>query len=106
VRASFWLLIALVTAGSMALRVAPLVAHGRLATGPVVERLLKRVPAVALSALAVPGALYVKTGVRYDVDPIRIVAALVGLAVALRTKNMLATLAAGMLVLWTLEAIL
>lgn len=105
-RPSFWLVIALVGLGTQAMRIVPVLAHGRIKTPPVVDRLLRHVPAVALAALAIPGALYLKTGAAYDLAPVRIAAALIGLLVALKTRSMLATLAAGMAALWALQALL
>lgn len=104
--ASFWLLIVLAGLGTLVIRLAPVIAHGRVPTPPLVTRLLAFVPPAAMAALIVPGALYVKTAAGYDVSPARIVAAAVALAVALRWRNVLLTLAAGMLTLWVLAALL
>ena len=103
--ASFWLVVALVGLGTQALRVAPFLAHGRVAMPPALERLLRHVPPVVLAALAAPGALYARTEGVYDVAPERLIAALLALLVALTWRNLLATLVAGMAALWVLQAV-
>jgi branched-subunit amino acid transport protein len=64
------------------------------------ELLLKYVPVAALTALVVPGSLYLKANGAYHAVPARTIAAVVALAVAIRTKNTIATLVAGMVTLW------
>ena len=77
--------------------------HGHVAHPPWLERLLKHVPVAALTALVVPGVLYLHQGSEYSFAPARLVAAVAALAVALRTKNVLATLVAGMVVLLAMQ---
>ncbi|MBA4370986.1 MAG: branched-chain amino acid ABC transporter permease [Coriobacteriaceae bacterium] len=99
-RASFWLIILVLAAGTWAMRSIPIMLHGHVPNPPWLERLLKHVPVAALTALVVPGALYLKTDGILAFAPARAVAATVALFVALRTKNVLATLFVGMAVLW------
>ncbi|NTU71450.1 MAG: AzlD domain-containing protein [Coriobacteriia bacterium] len=80
-----------------------IILHGHVPHPAWLERLLKHVPVAALTALVVPGALYVHQGAVYSLAPARTVAAVVALLVALRTKNTLATLGAGMGVLWVAQ---
>ncbi len=102
---SFWLVIALAGSGTLAMRLVPFLAHGRVALPSRVQRLLGTVPAAAVAALAVPGSVIVGAGEGYVVEPERVVAAAVALLVAIRTKNFLVTLAVGMTVLWVLRAV-
>ncbi len=105
--AQFWLLIVVLAAGTWAMRSFPIMLHGHVPHPPWLERLLKHVPVAALTALVVPDALYVKdaTGA-YGFAPERTVAAVAALLVALKTKNVLATLVVGMGVLWAMQALL
>jgi branched-subunit amino acid transport protein len=105
--AQFWLLILVLAVGTWAMRSMPIMLHGHVPHPPWLERLLRHVPVAALTALVVPGALYVKdaTGTS-DFAPARTAAAIVALMVAFKTKNVLATLLAGMLILWVGQAIL
>lgn len=96
----FWLLIGVLAAGTWAMRAFPIMLHGRVAHPAWLERVLKHVPVAALTALVVPGAIYLHEGAAYTLAPARVAASAAALAVALRTKNVLATLLAGMAVLW------
>jgi branched-subunit amino acid transport protein len=98
--AQFWLLIIVLAIGTWSMRSFPIMLHGRVPHPAWLERLLKHVPVAALTALVVPGALYVHEGSAYSFAPARTVAAVIALAVAWKTKNVLATLAAGMGALW------
>jgi branched-subunit amino acid transport protein len=96
----FWLLIIVLAAGTWAMRSLPIMLHGHVPHPPWLERFLKHVPVAALTALVVPGALYLHVGSTYSLAPARIVAAVLAMVVALRTKNIAATLAVGMAALW------
>jgi branched-subunit amino acid transport protein len=102
--ASFWLVVAAVGVGTMLMRLVPILAHGRVPMPRFVERLLAHVPAAALATLAVPGALYMKTGADYQLAPARIIAAAVAFYVACRWRNVVLTLAVGMGALWLVQA--
>ena len=103
--ARFWLVIGLVGAGTFAMRVVPMAAHGRVRTPRVMRRLLKHLPAAALTALAVPGILYAEAG-GFEFAPVQLAAGVGALLVALRTKSIVWSLAAGMGLFWLLEAVL
>jgi branched-subunit amino acid transport protein len=98
--AQFWLLIVLLGAGTWAMRSFPIMLHGHVPHPPWLERLLKYVPVAALTALVVPASLYLRANGAYQAVPARTIAAVVALVVALRTKNTIATLVSGMVVLW------
>ncbi len=101
---AFWVVIVVLAIGTLLLRSLPMWTHGRIALPAWLERLLKHVPAAALTALVVPGSLYATHGGVYELAPARTIAALAALVVALRFKNMLATLVVGMTVLWVAQA--
>lgn len=96
----FWLLTVVLALGTWAMRSLPIMLHGTVAHPPWLERVLKHVPVAALTALVVPGTLYLHEGDAYLFAPARLLAGVAALAVALRTRNVLATLIAGMTVLW------
>lgn len=98
--AQFWLLTGILAAGTWAMRALPIMLHGTVAHPPWLERLLKHVPVAALTALVIPGVLYTHVGDAYSFSAGRTVAAVAALLVALRTKNILATLVVGMSALW------
>lgn len=104
--ARFWLLIVMLALGTWLMRSMPIILHGRVPHPAWLEGLLRHVPVAALTALVVPGALYTHQGVAYAFAPARTVAALVALVVCWRTRNVVATLAAGMGVLWVAQWLL
>lgn len=105
--ARFWTLIATVAAGTLVLRSLPIWLHGRVSMPQWLGRALRRVPSVALAALVVPGSLYLRTNAgALELAPARTIAAGVALVVAARTRSVLATLGAGMVSLWIVQAIL
>lgn len=101
--AQFWLLIILLGAGTWAMRSFPIMLHGHVPHPLWLERLLKYVPVAALTALVVPASLYLKANGSYHAVPARTIAAVVALVVAVRTKNTIATLVSGMVVLWVAQ---
>lgn len=105
--AQFWLLIIVLALGTWSMRSWPIILHGRVPHPAWLERVLKHVPVAALTALVVPGALYLHQGNgAYVLAPARTVAAVCALAVAWRTRNVLATLAVGMGALWAAQWVL
>lgn len=81
-----------------------LLGHGE--TPLLLRRALRLVPPAVLSALVFPDLL-VRDGAA-DLSPgnLRLVAGLVAVGVALRWRNVLLTIGAGMAALWTLQAVL
>jgi len=104
--ATFWLIIAVLAVGTWAMRAFPIMLHGHVALPTWAERLLRYVPVAALTALVVPGALYLKVDGEYTFASARLLAAGVALVVAARTKNVIWTLGAGMVTLWIAQLFL
>ncbi len=102
----FWLLIGALALGTWAMRAFPIILHGTVPHPLWLERLLRHVPVAALTALVVPSVLYAHVDTHYAFAPARIAAGAIALLVALRTKNVLATLAAGMVALWAAQWVL
>ena len=72
---------------------------------PLAMKLLRYVPVTVIPALVVPMVVWPKaTG--GETDPVRMIAAIIALAVGAGTKNALAAVFAGMAVLWGLPALL
>ncbi len=102
--AGFWAVIVVLAAGTFLMRSIPLWLHGRSFMPPWVDRFLRYVPAAALTALVVPGSLYVRADGDYEFAPVRVVAACIALLIAVRTKSVMATMLGGMAVLWVGQA--
>lgn len=99
----FWVLIVVLAIGTWLMRSLPIMLHGHVPHPPWLERFLKHVPVAALTALVIPSSIYVHSGATYTIAPARILAAGLAMLVAFRTKNVLATLAVGMGVLWVAQ---
>lgn len=102
-RATFWLIIVVLAVGTWLMRSLPIMLHGHVPMPRWAERLLRYVPVAALTALVVPGSLYVKHDALYAFAPARTIAALCALAIAIRTRSVLWTLVVGMLALWAAQ---
>jgi branched-subunit amino acid transport protein len=101
--ATFWAVIGLITAGTLALRLFPMLAHGRWETPPWLRRLLAHMPTATLAALMVPGSVWITENDVYSVSAERIVALIIGAAVGYFTKSIIATIAAGLAALWLIQ---
>lgn len=104
-RAELWLLFALMGAVTLALRGSFLLLQDRLALPPVLRRALVYVPSAVLAAIVAP-SLFEPSGVTVGPLDARLLAGVVAVGVAWRTKNVLATLTTGMAVLWLLTWLL
>jgi branched-subunit amino acid transport protein len=87
------------------LRVSMFLLAGRTTLPPYVASALRYVPAAVLSAIIAP-ELFLPNGVLdLSLGNARLIAGLVAIIVAWRTRNVLVTIAVGMLVLWLLQAL-
>ncbi len=103
--ASVWLLFVLIGLGTFLQRLSFIFLIGKVGMPDWLRRALRFVPASVLAALVFP-ALTHPTGVLdLSIGNYRLLAGLAGAVVAWRTRNVLLTLIAGMLVLWVLEAL-
>ena len=98
-----WVSIALAGAGTQAIRWAFVIGVRPTARIPdVVLRALRLIPAAVLAALAAPA--FVRPGGGWEVpwENLRLMAGVIAALAAWRTRNVLATIAAGMAALWLL----
>ncbi len=99
-----WMLVGIIGLGTWLTRMSFLALLGRVEQVPViVTRVLRLIPAAVLSALVVPGLTHAQGSL--DLTTPRFLAGVIAAVVAWRTKNVLATIAAGMTVLWITEAL-
>lgn len=103
-REGLWVALLAMALVTYALRASFLLLGERLRLPRGIERALVFVPAAVLSAIAVPAVLAGGEGGGPDLP--RLVAAAVAVGVAWRTKSLAGTIATGMVVLWTLRAVL
>ena len=103
---TIWIIIAALGIGTFAIRLSFIQLAGRFSLPPETGRALRFVPAAVLSALILPAVLRTADGLEASLDNPRLVAAILAALVAWWTKSVLATLAIGMAVLWSLQALL
>jgi branched-subunit amino acid transport protein len=77
----------------------------RLRVPTVLQRALRFVPVAALTAIIVPDLVIRGGAVDVSLTNLRLIAGIVAIVVAWRTKNTLLTIVVGMIVLWLLQAI-
>jgi branched-subunit amino acid transport protein len=78
---------------------------GRIEIPLVVQQALRFVPPAVLTAIVVPELLYRNGQIDVSLTNLRLLAGLIAIVVAWRTKNALLTIGAGMIALWVLSAI-
>lgn len=101
---NYWLIIIAMGIVTYGIRLLPIALLGRIEIPPVVQRALRFVPPAVLSAIVAPELLM--PGGQFDVSPgnARLIAGVIATLVAWRTKNVLLTIAVGMIALWVLSA--
>ncbi|MCL4263034.1 MAG: AzlD domain-containing protein [Anaerolineae bacterium] len=85
-----------------AIRLTPVLLLERLSLSPALRRALKFVPVAVLSAIILPELVMPGGGVDVSLENGRLLAGLLAILVAWRTKNVLWTIAVGMAALWLL----
>ncbi len=101
-----WLLIAGMALITFGLRLSFIALAGRLEIPRVIQRALRFAPVAVLTAIVVPLLLNPGPGFTISPDVLRLFCAVVAFLVARQTRNILATVAGGMLLLWSLQALL
>ncbi len=85
------------------IRVAPFLLPERVAIAPWLLRMLRYVPAAVLSAIIFPEVLQPGGVFDFSLGNERLIAAIAAAIVAWRTRNVLLTVACGMIILWLLQ---
>lgn len=90
---------------TFAIRLSFIALLGKVEFPPLLTRALRFVPAAVLSAIIFPELLVRRGAVDLSLGNQRLLAGLLAAGVALWTRSVVATIAAGMAALWTLQAI-
>lgn len=102
--AAVWGVIGTIGLGTWLIRLSFIALLGRVEhVPPLMASILRLIPAAVLAAIVAP-ALTHSTGT-FDLGTARFVAGVVAGLVAWRTRNVLATIGAGMAALWGLDAL-
>ncbi len=102
---NLWLIIIGMGIVTFGIRLVPIVLLGRIEIPLVVQQALRFVPPAVLTAIVVPELLYHGNQVDLSLSNLRLLAGLIAIVVAWRTKNALLTIGSGMIALWVLSAI-
>jgi len=100
-----WLIIIGMGLITHAQRLVMILFSGRLVINESMREALRFAPAAVLSAIILPEMLQPAGALDMSLGNERLLAGLVAMAVAWRTKNMIWTVAVGMVVLWILQAV-
>jgi len=103
---NLWLIVIAMGIVTFGIRLFPIVLLGRIEIPLIVQRALRFVPPAVLTAIVVPELLYHNGQVDVSLTNVRLLAGLIAIVVAWRTKNALITIGVGMIALWVLSAIL
>lgn len=100
-----WL--AVIAAGLLtyATRLSSIISYGRFEMPKTVERGLRFVPVAVLTAIFLPELVYLQQDLMISYRNPRLIAGLLAIVVAWRTKNVMYTILIGMLALWLLQFI-
>ena len=102
---TLWLTILGAGAVTFLLRLSFIALLGRKEIPPFFGRALRFVPAAVLTAVVVPLLFYANGALDVSLGNERLLAGVVAVLIAWRTRNVLFTLGGGMATLWTLQAI-
>lgn len=102
---TLWLAVAGAGIITFALRLSFIALLGRIELPILLSRALRFVPAAVFTAVVVPLLFYVDGAVEVSLGNERLLAGLVAVLVAWRTRSVPLTLVGGMVTLWALQAI-
>jgi branched-subunit amino acid transport protein len=102
---SIWLLFIALAVGTYALRLSFIYLFGKIEMPEWLRRALRFVPASVLAALVFPALTYPDGTLDLSLGNIRLLAGLGGALIAWKTKNVLWTIAVGMVLLWVLQGL-
>jgi branched-subunit amino acid transport protein len=102
---SLWLILILGGVGTYLLRLSFILIFQHVQMPSFMERILRLVPPAVFSAIVLPELLVRDGAVQFSVFNLRLIAGLLAAIIALKTRNILITIASGMVILWILQSI-
>ena len=102
---TLWIVILLMGLVTYGLRLSLIALMGRFEVPPLVSRGLRFVPPAVLSAIILPELLLPGGKLNLTLSNARLLAGLLAILVAWRTRNVLLTVGAGMVGLWILQSV-
>lgn len=101
-----WITIIIVGLLTLAIRLSFIVFIGEMRVTPIVQQALRFVPIAVLSALISPALFFPNGLLNISFGNIRLIAGIIAILVAWRTKNVLLTIFSGMACLLLLQVLL
>jgi branched-subunit amino acid transport protein len=98
-----WITIIIVGLLTLGIRLSFMVFMGKMRISPIAQQALRFVPVAVLSALIAPALFFPSGSLNISLDNIRLVAGILAILVAWRTKNVLLTIFTGMACLLILQ---
>ena len=98
-----FIIIVLIGAATFAFRFSFIALQERLRTPSWFQRMLRYVPVAVLPALIAPQLLYLNQQFSLSLTNLRLLAGIVAIGIALRTKNAVFTIGLGLVTLWILQ---
>jgi branched-subunit amino acid transport protein len=100
---NFWLVLILGGLGTYLIRLSFILIFQHVEIPAYMERILRLVPPAVFSAIVLPELLVRDGTIQFSFFNLRLIAGLLATVVALRTRNVLLTIAVGMIILWLLQ---
>jgi branched-subunit amino acid transport protein len=101
---SIWLTIIIAGLLTYATRLSFIYLHGKVSMPDTLKRALRFVPPAVFTAIFLPELLVTEGMLNVSLGNGRLIAGLLAIIVAWRTKNVILTIVVGMLTLWVLQA--
>ncbi|WP_041720912.1 AzlD domain-containing protein [Pseudodesulfovibrio piezophilus] len=102
----YWIVVLGIGLGTFLIRFSFILIIDKITLPETVQRMLRFIPASVMPALVVPAVLLHKNGVATFAGWDRILAALIAVLVAWKTRSILATIGSGMVSLWILKTMI
>jgi len=100
---NLWLILILGGLGTYLMRLSFILIFQHIDIPPYMERVMRLVPPAAFSAILLPELLVRDGAVQFSFTNLRLIAGLLTIIIALKTRNVLITIASGMVILWALQ---
>jgi branched-subunit amino acid transport protein len=98
-----WLVLLLGGLGTYLIRLSFILIFQHVEIPAYMERILRLVPPAVFSAIVLPELLIRDGMVEFSFTNLRLITGLLAVVIALRTRNVLITIASGMAILWALQ---
>ena len=100
-----WITIIIIGLLTLGIRLSFIVFMGKMRVSPIAQQALRFVPVAVLSALIAPALFFPSGSLNISLSNIRLIAGILAILVAWRTKNVLLTIFTGMACLLILQVV-